>query len=345
MKRENMGWVLFLLKNPYVALVIVIAIIVGMLLMSVLGVAMIFNQSNSNSNNGDSPIACTEGNFNEKVFKSQFIGAGAFDGKGDAFIASSRKAGIDPVLLASIAFHETGKGTSKMVRERNNPGGLYNSSAGTFFTYKTLEEGIDAMAQNLYKNYISQGLVTIDQIGSKYAPIGVSNDPNNLNAYWVPTVKKNIASFGGLSMNCKASGFEGGLTHPVKSMQITSPFGVRTDPFTGKTTGHKGIDFACSVGEPIYAALSGEVYLAGFNNGGYGNNVIIQHGDKYTLYGHMSSIKVKKGQKVEAGQQVGACGSTGRSTGPHLHFEIQLSPYGERIDPAPYFQGGKKIDE
>ncbi|MED5094488.1 M23 family metallopeptidase [Bacillus safensis] len=344
MKKENVGWVLLLLKNPYVALAVVIALLIGSVLVSIVGIALIFNQTNNDSSNG-SLVACTEGNFNEKLFQEQFVGAGAFDGKADSFIDSSKRAGIDPVLLASIAFHETGRGSSKMVRERNNPGGLYNSSAGTFFTYPTLDDGIYAMAKNLYKNYISKGLLTIDQIGAKYAPIGVANDPNNLNIHWVPTIKQNIVKFGGLSMNCEASGFKGGLVNPVKSMKITSPFGVRVDPFTGKTTGHKGIDFACTIGEPIYASLDGKVYLSGFNNGGYGNNVIIKHGDKYTLYGHMSALNVKAGQKVKAGQQIGACGSTGRSTGPHLHFEIQLSPYGERIDPTPYFQGRKKIDK
>ncbi|CAI6330498.1 peptidoglycan DD-metalloendopeptidase family protein [Bacillus subtilis] len=345
MKRENLGWVVLLLKNPVVALVACIAIIVGVFMMIILGIALLGNQSNTNNNdNENSSIACQEGHFDEKLFKSQFVGAGAFDGKADAFIASSRKAGIDPVILASIAFHETGRGSSKMVRERNNPGGLYNSSAGTFFTYSTLEQGIDAMAQNLYKNYISQGLVTIEQIGSKYAPIGVANDPNNLNAFWVPTVTKNIAKFGGVSMNCESSGLKGGFSKPLKNLKVTSKFGGRTDPFTGKFVGHNGIDFACTVGEPVYAALGGTVYFSGWTDGGYGNHVMIKHGDKYTLYGHMTSVKVKAGQKIKGGTQVGTCGSTGRSTGPHLHFEIDLSPYGVRIDPEPYILGGKKLE-
>lgn len=343
MDHKDKGWIFLLIKSPVLALILVIVLIVGIIIMSTLGLVLSISQQ-SQSEEGLFPISCQQDNFNEELFYTQFQGAGAFDGMADAFIESARKYQIDPVLLSSIAFQETGRGSSKMVRDRNNPGGLYNSSAGSFFVFDSLEEGIDAMAKNLHKLYISKGLFTVEQIGAKYAPIGANNDPNNLNMHWVPRVNEFVASFGGLTMNCEAVGLEGGFVLPVSKMVITSKFGVRSDPFTGEIANHKGIDLDCEQGDPIFASLSGKVYASGFNNGGYGNHVVIQHGDKYTLYAHMSQLFVKAEEEVSAGTTIGACGTTGNSKGTHLHFEIQLSPYGVRIDPLPYIQGSASIE-
>ncbi|MEK5105011.1 peptidoglycan DD-metalloendopeptidase family protein [Cytobacillus sp. FSL M8-0252] len=343
MKREHAGWLVLLLKNPVVALVAFIVIVILALVFSTMGVLLIGSQSQNNNQDGQYPVACQAGDLNEEIFESQFDNAGVFTGMADVFLSIGYKHQVDPVLLASIAFHETGRGTSKMVVERNNPGGLYNSSAGSFFVYSSLEEGIDAMASNLYRLYIGMGLLTIEQIGAKYAPIGVENDPNNLNIHWVPNVSKVVASFGGLSMNCEVMGLDGSMLHPIPNAVITSEFGTRVDPFTGSISTHKGVDFGCSVGQSIFAAMSGTVYDSRYSDS-YGNVVILQHGDKYTLYAHMTQNSVDKGESVKAGQQVGTCGSTGNSTGPHLHFEIQLSPYGQRIDPLPYLQGGATLE-
>ena len=87
--------------------------------------------------------------------------------------------------------------------------------------------------------------------------------------------------------------------------------------------GHTGVDLAANVGEPVLAAGAGTVVFAGWNDTGYGNVVVIAHGAAFTLYGHMSSINVRCGQQVSAGQAVGAVGSTGNSSGPHLHFEVR----------------------
>ncbi len=91
----------------------------------------------------------------------------------------------------------------------------------------------------------------------------------------------------------------------------------------GFYAGHSGIDIAASSGTPIYAANGGPILYAGWNNWGYGNTVVIAHGAFSTLYGHMSSIAVRCGQSVDAGQIIGYVGSTGNSSGPHLHFEIR----------------------
>ena len=103
---------------------------------------------------------------------------------------------------------------------------------------------------------------------------------------------------------------------------ITSPFGMRHDPFTGVVEFHNGIDIANVLGTPIRAAMDGKVALVGKNRG-YGNFIILNHGDGFqTLYGHLSKSLVQKGENVNAGQEIGLMGDTGYATGPHLHFTI-----------------------
>ena len=103
---------------------------------------------------------------------------------------------------------------------------------------------------------------------------------------------------------------------------ITSPFGMRHDPFTGIMEFHNGIDIANVVGTPIKASMDGQVALVGRNRG-YGNFIILNHGDGFqTLYGHLSKSLVQKGEYVKAGQKIGLMGDTGYATGPHLHFTI-----------------------
>ncbi len=120
---------------------------------------------------------------------NQHLG-GKFKGKGLAFVDAAKKHGLDPALLAAIAMHETGNGTSKAVRNKNNPGGLMNPRTNwrTLQRFSTLEKGIDAMARNLKRNYIDKGLKTPAQIGPKYAPVGAHNDPGKLNRHWVGSV-------------------------------------------------------------------------------------------------------------------------------------------------------------
>jgi murein DD-endopeptidase MepM/ murein hydrolase activator NlpD len=116
---------------------------------------------------------------------------------------------------------------------------------------------------------------------------------------------------------------------------ITSPFGYRENPFTGFNTElHAGIDFKGNIGDPVKATALGIVIFAG-DKGGYGNCIIIKHeGDFSTLFGHLSQINVKVGQTVKIGEIIGEIGNTGRSTGPHLHYEI--SKNNEKINPLEY---------
>ena len=99
---------------------------------------------------------------------------------------------------------------------------------------------------------------------------------------------------------------------------------------------HAGLDFTAPQGTPIYATANGVVRLAGYSDGGYGNHVIINHGYGYeTLYGHMVRIKARAGQRVKRGELIGYVGSTGKSTGPHLHYEVHKN--GNKLDPVYFF--------
>ena len=121
---------------------------------------------------------------------------------------------------------------------------------------------------------------------------------------------------------------------PVKNYSYTSGFGVRYDPFNGGAAMHMGVDMAGAAGEPIYAAASGRIEVAGRATG-YGNVVEIDHGKGLeTRYGHLSKILVAPGAAIKQGQLIGLMGSTGRSTGTHLHFEVRID--GRAVNPRPY---------
>jgi murein DD-endopeptidase MepM/ murein hydrolase activator NlpD len=125
----------------------------------------------------------------------------------------------------------------------------------------------------------------------------------------------------------------GQMMYPVVA-PITSPFGYRTHPILGYQKFHSGMDFGADYGTIIYAADSGNVVFAGWY-GGYGNAVIIEHGNGISsLYAHTTEVYVNEGQAIQKGQPIAAVGSTGFSTGPHLHFEVRIN--GEPVDPAQY---------
>ncbi len=121
---------------------------------------------------------------------------------------------------------------------------------------------------------------------------------------------------------------------PVSDGWISSYFGYRTDPFNGRREWHPGVDIAGELGEPVVAVAAGIVTYAG-KHGGYGNLVQINHGNGFvTRYGHNSKVLVKVGETVSKGQEIALMGSTGRSTGPHVHFEVWRS--GRVVNPIKY---------
>ncbi|WP_276355538.1 M23 family metallopeptidase [Cohnella caldifontis] len=129
---------------------------------------------------------------------------------------------------------------------------------------------------------------------------------------------------------------------PVDSRKITSTFGVRKDPFTHRARFHAGIDISGDTGDPVYATADGVVSHTG-RDGDHGNNILVSHGNGLTThYSHLSKILVKPGAKVRKGEIIGEMGSTGRSTGPHLHYEVYVK--GTHVDPKPYLQTDRKDD-
>ena len=127
----------------------------------------------------------------------------------------------------------------------------------------------------------------------------------------------------------------------IGEVEFTSGFGIRSDPFLGRPAMHTGLDFRASTGDPVRATANGKVASSGWA-GGYGRMVEIDHGNGLsTRYGHLSEINVKVGDTVKIGQVIGAVGSTGRSTGPHLHYETRID--GEAVDPQKFLRAGVRL--
>ncbi|WP_414901526.1 M23 family metallopeptidase [Rhizobium cremeum] len=141
--------------------------------------------------------------------------------------------------------------------------------------------------------------------------------------------------------NVRATAIRMPFANPAPGREITSRFGNRPDPFFGGLAMHAGIDFRSPVGGEIHATGSGKVVNAG-PSGGYGNMVEIDHGLGFsTRFGHMSKILVKVGDEISAGDVIGYSGNTGRSTGPHIHYEVRRN--GEAVDPMQFLNAGMKL--
>ncbi len=124
---------------------------------------------------------------------------------------------------------------------------------------------------------------------------------------------------------------------PLEGAALTSGFGMRTHPVLGGRRGHKGIDLASPIGTPIYATADAVVTRADWFSS-YGLFISLDHGAQLeTRYGHLSRLNVAEGQVVKKGDLIGYVGSTGRSTGPHLHYEVRIA--GTAVNPVPYMQG------
>lgn len=126
---------------------------------------------------------------------------------------------------------------------------------------------------------------------------------------------------------------------PAHVAYVSSSYGYRADPFTGGAAFHAGLDFPGPMGSPIYAAAKGRVTFVG-QKSGYGNCVEVTHGNGLmTRYGHLSGFRAHVGQEVEAGALIAAMGSTGRSTGPHLHFEVRVND--RPVNPRPFLEAAR----
>lgn len=210
-----------------------------------------------------------------------------------------------------------------------------NKFAGCFVHYETRTRIVDGVEESYA---VAVPIEDMDEICRKIeTEMGVPVSEE---------VRKNANSVSSLIAHGSASGSDAGgafigadgFCSPVGENWrdiITSEFGYRKDPFTGKTKGHSGMDLAVPTGTSIRAALPGTVITLAYNKGGYGYYVMIDHGDGLvTLYGHCSQLLAQVGQTVEAGDVIALSGSIGRSTGPNMHFEVRVD--GERTNSRPY---------
>jgi murein DD-endopeptidase MepM/ murein hydrolase activator NlpD len=169
---------------------------------------------------------------------------------------------------------------------------------------KTLQEGVDGEKEVTYSIVMTNGYQTsLEVINEKI-------------------IKEPVQAI--IKVGTKTTVSRGGSVNygVVQGKRISSSYGYRIHPITGKRTFHSGVDIAASHGNGVYAYSSGRVTEASYNSG-YGNYIVIDHGNGLkTKYAHLSTKSVKAGQKVTTGQRIGSVGSTGRSTGPHLHFEV-----------------------
>ena len=145
-------------------------------------------------------------------------------------------------------------------------------------------------------------------------------------------------------MDALERGLAGIPQHTPASLEyISSGFGYRADPFTGGAAFHAGLDFKGPIGAPIFAAAAGRIRFVGVQQG-YGNVVEIEHGNGLmTRYAHMSGFRAQVGQPVLAGQVIGLIGSTGRSTGPHLHFEVRIND--RAVNPRPFLEAASHVQQ
>jgi cell wall-associated NlpC family hydrolase len=145
--------------------------------------------------------------INQTSWDNAFSSAGVFKNSGDSFAKIAKAKGIDPVIMAAIAFHETAYGTSNAVVNKNNPGGLMNPNGSGLFVFSSVDEGLESLGKTLHNRILKDGKNTIEKLGSVYAPVGAANDPTGLNNHWVPNITKIVQNLGGLTMNCEANSF------------------------------------------------------------------------------------------------------------------------------------------
>jgi len=184
----------------------------------------------------------------------------------------------------------------------------------------------------------SPDMLAAEGIGGPFIPIGIDAEAGGFEAR-VADLQESLVARDRLRRTTIAIPFE----RPVDGdIAVTSHFGVRSDPFTRRPALHSGIDFRARTGEPVYATAAGRVVSAG-RAGGYGKLVEIDHGNGLTTrFAHLSVISVDEGDEVAAGDLVGRAGSTGRSTGPHLHYETRID--GRAVDPTRFLRAAAVLE-
>jgi len=183
-----------------------------------------------------------------------------------------------------------------------------------------------------------QEIARVENMRSSDLVNSIVNSLNSLGHY-INAQKKSYNEIADLLKNKEKLLVSTPAIQPVSNKDLTrvaSGFGYRIDPIYKTVKLHAGLDFAAPQGTPIYATANGTVTVAGNTGNGYGNHVVINHGYGYeTLYGHMVKVKARVGQQIKRGEVIGYVGSTGKSTGPHCHYEVHKN--GQKIDPVYFF--------
>ena len=243
------------------------------------------------------------------------------------------------VKLAALQTHGGIEGT--LVRLQIS---LDRFEAGQVKTLNALEEGYDAKARRMR--------VILADLGLDLSKIAPAPPPRATGGPFVPASVTGVSTFDRQLYRIRlARGHVDRLTKtlsavPIRKpmtgeLELTSGFGMRADPFIRAPAMHTGLDFRADVGEPARATAAGTVTIAGWN-GGYGKMVEVDHGNGFaTRYAHLSQIDVEVGQPIRIGQIVGKVGSTGRSTGPHLHYETRID--GDAVDPQRFLRAGVRL--
>ena len=198
-----------------------------------------------------------------------------------------------------------------------------------------------AIAQDSVISRPAEGIIQIDQIapGSAASSTGAAPETefSNLFASWEALEDGGIVTRDGVISYAPHAGVAVPSRMPVDGVRLTSGYGMRDHPILRKRRQHNGVDLAAARGTPVYATADGLIGKAQYW-GSYGNYVQIEHGGQLqTRYAHLSSYTVNSGDMVRKGELIGYIGSTGRSTGPHLHYEVRVD--GVPVDPRPYMIG------
>jgi septal ring factor EnvC (AmiA/AmiB activator) len=282
-------------------------------------------------------LLAQQGLLNARAATAYKLGPAAYVeallGAGDLASISDRTFYVERVLTVDASLLDGVRVARTLVAERQDRVGAYEDDVSERFReVREHTERIAAMKAQ-HESLLEQIDLEIDFTSESLDDLNSARDRYE---DAVVQLEAESAQIQGLIQGSGSSGsgqYAGELFWPTDG-PIVSGFGYRTHPIYGTTRFHSGVDIDGACGQPIFAAEDGTVLSAGYN-GGYGNATVIDHGDGLsTLYAHQSSIGVPSGQKVQRGQQIGQVGTTGLSTGCHLHFEVRIN--GEPVDPVPY---------
>jgi murein DD-endopeptidase MepM/ murein hydrolase activator NlpD len=269
-----------------------------------------------------------------------------------AFIATAI---VTSAIISYFAFQFIGSPAEKMLRSQNEQ---------LKYQYQELDEQVKTIQQQMtelekrdndvYRSIFEaqpipdsareaaiareKEIARVEGMPQTQLVMSIYNTIKNLNAR-IGVQKRSFQELAGLLNNKEKLLAATPAIQPVSNKdlnRIASGYGYRIDPIYKTIKMHAGLDFTAPQGTPIYATADGVVKVSGFSDGGYGNHVVINHGYGYeTLYGHMARIKVRTGTRVKRGEIIGYVGNTGKSTGPHCHYEVHKN--GQKLDPVYFF--------